>query len=231
MPNRSSVVLAAGGNLGVVPEPEYYRVVSTGTDPIRVTTTLPPPDDSFELAGEGKTQTISAVRDFVLEATGPVIVADVQASQDAAGVPRGLPGGDPSLVYIPPIEQWRSDYVFLTPDKYAFDFVVLAAPVDASLFLDGLPVGAGVCDEAAIPPLTTTDGGIPETYRAVRCQLSFPRIDPDKAAPANVTSGAQSDGVHRLQADRPFGLVVYGFDSYVSYAYAGGTQLTQINVR
>ena len=42
--------------------------------------------------------------------------------------------------------------------------------------------------------------------------------------------GKQSDGVHRLQADRPIGVVVYGFDSFVSYAYAGGTELKEIFV-
>jgi hypothetical protein len=38
----------------------------------------------------------------------------------------------------------------------------------------------------------------------------------------------QNDGVHRLEATRPVGLLVDGFDSFVSYAYAGGTELNQI---
>jgi hypothetical protein len=32
-----------------------------------------------------------------------------------------------------------------------------------------------------------------------------------------------------VQSDAPVGVIAYGFDSYVSYAYAGGTQLTVIN--
>jgi len=36
--------------------------------------------------------------------------------------------------------------------------------------------------------------------------------------------------VHHVQADEPVGVVVYGFDSYVSYAYAGGTDLKEIYV-
>jgi hypothetical protein len=34
-----------------------------------------------------------------------------------------------------------------------------------------------------------------------------------------------------VQADYPVGILVYGFDSYVSYAYAGGTELSEINVK
>jgi hypothetical protein len=46
-----------------------------------------------------------------------------------------------------------------------------------------------------------------------------------------VKPGRQNDGVHRVQADYPVGVLVYGFDSFVSYAYAGGTDLSEINVR
>ena len=41
-------------------------------------------------------------------------------------------------------------------------------------------------------------------------------------------AGMQDDGVHRLEANAPVGLVVYGFDAFVSYAYAGGLNLQPI---
>jgi hypothetical protein len=50
-------------------------------------------------------------------------------------------------------------------------------------------------------------------------------------APNNILPGKQNDGVHRVQSDAPVGVVAYGFDSYVSYAYAGGTQLTVLNAQ
>ena len=37
--------------------------------------------------------------------------------------------------------------------------------------------------------------------------------------------GVQGDGVHRVRSDRPVGVVVSGFDVYVSYAYAAGMNL------
>jgi hypothetical protein len=33
------------------------------------------------------------------------------------------------------------------------------------------------------------------------------------------------DGAHRVESDRPFGIVVYAYDDYVSYAFAGGLNL------
>jgi hypothetical protein len=219
MPNRTRAVIAAGAVLGPVDEPEYYRVVAAHVGTTHVTTNLPPPDDAFDMSDEGASVTIIAHQDFVLDATQAVVIGDVQASQEAAGIQRGLPGGDPSLSFVPPTEQWRSDYVLLTPDKYSFDFLVIAAPRDAHVFLDRQPVDEKLCEAQAIPP----------SYVAYRCQLSFPVIDPEN--PRTVQPGRQNDGVHHLQADVPVGVMAYGFDAYVSYAYAGGTELKDLIVK
>jgi hypothetical protein len=231
VPNRTQAVAAAGGAVSIVPEPEYYRVVCATDKGCNVTTTLPAPYNAFMLAGAGASVTLASYDNFQLVADGPVIVADVQASQEAAGVPRGLPGGDPSLVYTSPIEQWRSDYVLLTPDKYVFDFLIISARADAQVYLDSQLVDDKICDVSAGDGLTDTARGKKADFVVYRCQLSFPAIDPTKSAPNNVSPGRQNDGVHRVQADTPVGVLVYGFDSFVSYAYAGGTELSDINVQ
>jgi len=215
MPNRSRAIAAAGGPPSSFEEPELYRIVATTAAKTTVKTTLPPPLDTFTLEGEGAHTTLRALADFSLTADYPVLVADVQVSQEAAGISiaNALPGGDPSFLFVPPIEQWRNDYVFLTPDKYAFDYVVVTAPADAAVFLDGLRIDAKVCETVPFA-----------SYRAYRCQLSFPIIDADGAR-----TGRQNDGVHRVQADVPVGVLVYGFDYRVSYAYVGGTELVDIN--
>ena len=140
MPNRTRAVIAAGGAIGHIDEPEFYRAVATRPGVTHVTTSLPAPDDRFDLDGEGKDRILTAHQDFVIKGTQAFILADVQASQEAAGVVRGLPGGDPSLVFVSPIEQWRSDYVLLTPDKYSFDFLVISAPASAQVFIDRVAV-------------------------------------------------------------------------------------------
>ena len=229
MPNRSRALAAAGAVIGEFPEPELYRVVAAASGPTRVTSTLPPPWDSFTLDGEGSNVTIPALQDFILSADKPVIVADVQVSQEAAGVVRGLPGGDPSLTFVPPTEQWRNDYILLTPDKYAFDFLVITAPFGATVFLDGLPIDGKVCDVAPGDGLDEKTRKTKDPpFTVYRCQLSFPVIDPQQPAPNNLSPGRQNDGVHRVQSDYPIGVLVYGFDSFVSYAYAGGTELVDL---
>jgi len=229
MPSRTKVVAAAGADIGVIDEPELYRVLAVAGGTTHVTTTLPAPYDAFDLA-QGADVVLVAHQDFLLTASQAAIVMDVQVSQEAAGIPTGLPGGDPSITYVSPIEQWRADYVLLTPDKYNFDFFVISAPTDAHVYLDGLLLDASSCDIGPGDGLTATERGSPNPpYLAYRCQLSFPLVDTTQNPPV-VTPGKQNDGAHHLQADEPFGVVVYGFDSYVSYAYAGGTDLKEIFV-
>ena len=232
VPNRSRALVAAGAAVSPFEEPEFYRVVATHAGKTKLTTTLPAPFDAIEIDGEGGSTTIIAHQDFLLSADQPVVVADVQASQEAAGVVRGLPGGDPSLTFTPPVEQWRSDYVLLTPDKYAFDFLILTAPFGAQVFLDGLPVDGKVCEVAPADGLTETTRKTKDPpFVVYRCQLSFPVVDSTKPAPLDGygKTGRQNDGVHRVQSDYPVGVLVYGFDAFVSYAYTGGTDLREIN--
>ena len=230
VPNRSKAIAAAGGKISVYDEPEYFRIVNAVPGMTKVTTTMPAPYDTFTLDGEGANVTLIAHHDFLLTATQPVLVADVQASQEAAGVVRGLPGGDPSLRLVAPVEQWRSDYVLLTPDKYSFDFLVVTAPAGAAVFIDGQAVDGKICEVGPADGLTAKERKSPEApFIVYRCQLSFPVVLPDVAAPMNVLPGRQNDGVHRVQSDYPVGVLVYGFDSFVSYAYTGGTELTDLN--
>lgn len=229
VPNRSDAIAAAGGAIAHFDEGELYRIIATA--PTAVSTTLPPPWDAFALDAEGASVTIPAFQDFTLTSKEPVLVADVQVSQLAAGVnDNSLPGGDPSITFLPSVEQWRQDNIFLTPDKYVFDFVVVTAPFGATVFLDGLKVDSTICAVADADGLTAAARKAPNPpYTVYRCQLSFPVIDPTKVPPANLADGKQHDGVHRVQSDQPVGVIVYGFDKFVSYAYAAGTDLVDIN--
>lgn len=227
-PLRSPVVDASGWDVAVVPdEPEYFRVVATRED-TSVTTDLPPPNNSW-LLQRGSSVIIESERDFILQASGPVAVGQFPGGQQTTGIPSTLPGGvrppggDPSFIMVPPTEQWRSDYLFLVPNKYAFDYLLIAAPSTAQLIYDGLPLDMVLaCEYEPMGRLPATGGGETE-YVAIRCQLSYP-------SPAG--PGLQDDGVHRLETSNaePFGLTVYGWDSFVSYGYPGGTNVALINL-
>jgi len=50
------------------------------------------------------------------------------------------PIGDPAMIYPVPLEQLRSDYVFLTPEGFVEDYMTLFVPMGAQVALDGNPL-------------------------------------------------------------------------------------------
>ncbi|MDP3276630.1 MAG: IgGFc-binding protein [Deltaproteobacteria bacterium] len=232
--NRTRVVRAAGAMVAEVPnEPEFTRVLATAAGETTVRTTLPVdptmpegPQLSFVLQ-QGESRFLRATRHYELTATAPVYLASFMASQLNTGIPLNFPGGDPSFVPMPPAEQWREEYVFLTPNSYAFDFVSVVAPREAQVTLDGatLPTSDCVAEPSDGCVSSRTRTCPPSTYTVFTCQLSFPLIDNDRPYPMNVRPGRQQDGVHVVRATRPVGVWVSGFDLRVSYGYPAGTQL------
>jgi len=228
--NRTAAVAGAGAGIGVVDQPEFFRVIAVTEAGARITTTLSGESSSVVLDGLGAYADLTSTHDFMLESDAPVMLASISASQFAAFIPRGLPGGDPSLLIIPPVEQFRANYVFLTPDKYNFDFVRIVAPPGANVVLDGQPLDqVGGCTTSPGDGLLASERSAAEPpFLVHRCQLGFPVIDSTREAPDNLRPGRQNDGVHRVDADLKVSVLIDGFDSFVSYAYAGGTELIEI---
>jgi IgGFc binding protein len=237
-PSRTQALYDAGATISVKKEKEYFRILAAG-EFTSLTTNLPAPDTHQNIGGNQFTQ-LRVDRDFTIQTTEPVVVGQFVAGQDEAGIPSSLPGGDPSFILLPPVEQFRKDYLFLTPDKYHFDFIMVAAPRTASVVLDGRKLKVGcdttsgrkVCCKRSDVGKVRAPGATSDTdYVAYKCQLSFPKVIPSKNPPDNLEAGDQNDGVHYLVADQKIGLVVYGFDAYVSYGYPGGTDLALINIK
>ncbi len=228
-PLRSAAISRAGWDVPVVPdEPEFWRVLAAHEDTL-IKTTLPVPNDTFFLQ-RGDSVIFESERDFTVEANEPIAFEQVPSSQQAAGIPSTLPGGerppggDPSTILVPPVEQWRSQYLFLVPNKYSYDYLLIAARADADLRYDHIPLqNVLTCEYEPVGALPTGDGGLDEEYVAIRCPLSAPTPD---------DPGLQDDGVHHLESTdgSTFGLVVYGWDSFVSYGYPGGSNVAKINL-
>jgi hypothetical protein len=176
------------------------------------------------MLGAGFYETVMSKKDFVIRADKPISVGQYVASQQVTGITNELPGGDPAFIMVPPAEQWRDEYLFLTPSLYAFDFIIILHPPDAAIRLDGNPLPP-TCDSSLV------EGEIEgmSQYSVTRCQLSFPEIVEEETPPHNILDGEQDDGVHTITADMPVGIVVYGFDNFVSYGYPGGTDLVIID--
>jgi hypothetical protein len=148
-PRRSFYVHTAGWDVAVnETEPEDWRILATvgefssGT---LVHTNLPPPNDEISL-GRGQFVTLESGRDFVIWSDKPIAVGQLQTGQQTTGIPtttpsgQRIPGGDPSFTVLPPVEQWKSKYVFLVPNKYHFDFLLIGMPKGTEILYDNLPL-------------------------------------------------------------------------------------------
>jgi hypothetical protein len=109
--------------------------------------------------------------------------------------------GDPAMVYMSPTEQFLPRYVVLVPGTWINDGMVVTRHAGIEVLLDGAPVA----DTSFIDVASSG-------YEVARLSVS--------------------DGIHTLESgDEDYGLavIVVGWDTYDSYAYAGGMGLAAIN--
>ena len=180
---------------GSYKEPDVLRFVGAAAT-ATVTTSLPAPFDSFVLQ-PGEVKDTWADADVIVSSTEPVLIGQLLISQ---GYVDGPFKGDPSLTVFPPVEQYRTEYVFLTPGSWSENWVVIAAEVGTSVTIDG-----GFPNGCITAPGGNLDG---VTYEARRCPIG--------------------EGAHSLSGDKPFGIVAYGYGSAGSYAFAGGADVKKI---
>ena len=176
-------------------EPDVIRFVGAA-EVATVTTTLPAPFDSFTLQ-PGEVRTTWTQDNFTATGDKPFMLGQLLVSQ---GYVDGGYLGDPSLTVYPPVDQYRSEYIILTPGSWDQSWVVIAAPVGSSVSIDGVsPAGCRV------EPGGTIDG---VTYESRACPLV--------------------EGTHALSGDQPFGIVAYGYAGAGSYAFVGGADVKKI---
>jgi len=105
--------------------------------------------------------------------------------------------GDPAFILAVPVEQYRKNYVFLVPTKYAENYVNIVTTQGANVTLDGAVVSNSGFQVVA-----------GSNYVVARKPMS--------------------EGSHSIRSDQPMGIVVYGWDHYVSYGYPGGMNIAAI---
>ena len=103
------------------------------------------------------------------------------------------------MALVVPVEQYRRDYTFVASTTYDSNFINVIVPEGVLPTLDGV----------ALPQTATAVGT--SGYAVVRVELG------------------RDDEVHRITADEPFGLVVYGYGRFTSYMYPGGLDLRRIS--
>jgi len=145
----------------------------------------------FECGGEGEDGNLHCFNQ-----TGFLSSCTVQEEGSA---PVCMSISDPAMILVPPIEQFRTDYVFLTPLDYQIDFVNLIAPAGAEVNLNG------------------------------RLVTEWERVAEIERRTWQVATVELGDGRHKVQSDQPVGVLVYGYDRDVSYGYPAGLNLEVIN--
>lgn len=209
--------------------PDYYKIVAgcpASACPNGTLLTLTPPPAAGDVLSPNRCLTGSlaantcrlaggafvefrARTSFIITADQPIQAAQIFASQSAtSGTGQTAPiQGDPSLILLPPVEQWRSQYTVLTAPGTRDNYLGLV--IDSSRVLEVRVNGTAV-------PMT-----------------SFTAVG---ATPFRVANVPVPVGTHAIlvipqpgQMTLPgAGVTVYGFDEYVSYGYTGGLDLTTI---
>ena len=135
--------------------------------------------------------------------TGPsYIISDqpILVAQYANGSEFDKVNGDPTMMIVPPYEQFATGYTVSTAAaRFNVNYVNVVAPTRA--------VGSVTLDGAIIPP------------------ASFTPIGTSGFSGAQVQIGL---GTHNLSGPEPFGVFVYGFAITDGYSYPGGMNLTPL---
>jgi len=151
----------------------------------------------------GQWEEVSSRQDFMVVANESIMVGQFLAGQQQTGLYED--GGDPAFWLVAPVEQYRTNYVFLTPDGFLHNRLVLVAKAGATdIRVDGRPLPLDAFTRIADLP--------DAAYDVFRLELT--------------------PGTHLVQSAEsiPVGIVAYGYDEAVSYAYTGGLSLAQITI-
>ncbi len=147
--------------------------------------------ESLELTVAGS---VAEPGDFVVESTGPMIVAQylVGDTQVTSPIP-GTGTGDPAQVVMPGASQLLEAYVVGTVEGNVINHLTVTRQIgSSSVTLDGVAI-----DDMDFDPINAD-------WEVARLEVA--------------------EGSHALLSEDPFSVVVSGYNSFNSYAYLGGGQ-------
>ncbi len=116
-------------------EPNVWRVLS-GSDGNSIT--FDPPVHAPVTLDTGKFVEFTAQGGFLATGTGRILIGQFMVGENSINDTTTV--GDPSLGLGVPVEQFRDNYDFLSPDTYTKNYLDIVAPDGDTLMLDGAPV-------------------------------------------------------------------------------------------
>ena len=174
-------------------EPDRWRILG-GHDGTRITTIPPIAGLDGQTINAGEFIQADVVESFEVIATQPVMVAQFLVSQLDYRIDRTR--GDPAMILAVASEQYRDEYMVLTPQDYSEDWITVIRPVGAPIELDG----------------ALLDDGIFTRFGTNEFEYAYIAVEP---GPHSVVS----------PDERRFGIAMFGYNSAVSYGYPGGLNL------
>jgi len=140
------------GGAGPDVEPSIWRIMAGDSD-VTVSfdydpavTGLPAGDVNLVDAGDYVDYVVAGTAanpgDFEVTADKPILVVQYVVGQESTDNGAG-DGGDPDMVLAVPTDQYLPAYIFLTPDTYNEDYVIVVRPTGVVVTLDGLAIPAG----------------------------------------------------------------------------------------
>lgn len=145
------------------------------------------------------------------DAQHPFYLGGHMTGQDTGSV--DMTTGDPEWVNVVPPAQWLPHYIIMTDPTYAFTELVLMRGPDANNNLQDVTL------DCLTGPVTGWQT-IPGTA------FQWARVD---LVNNGAAVGKCNSGYHDLKSNAPFGITVWGWDQYCSYAYPGGASVQPIN--
>jgi hypothetical protein len=159
------------------------------------------PEGCPDTLGAGEVADCKGVveKDFVVTGTNEFAIASLNVGASVYEKPTSKAMGDPDETIFAAVEQFRTSYLFLTPDDYDVSYAVVVGPDNAAPILDGKPL-------TAFTPLAEGLG----VWRAT-------------------LGAGLGGGAHTLTSDQPVGLQAMGYGAYTSYQYPGGLNIKIIS--
>lgn len=201
----SYVVTAAAPNSGGEEDRVRVRIVGSFDGTKLIYSPAPPPGAPTTIDAY-QTVAFTANASFIVSGDQPFSVFEFLLSNEVITVDptpeddadNGTWPGDPAMILVPPSAQYQGNYVFLVPKEYAANFVTIVRPAGAAVQLDG----ADVTQDAAWDKV-----GIHDDITWERGHFAL------------------AGGPHTVTAadDVKVGIIVVGYDTAVSFGYAGGS--------
>ena len=152
---------------------------------------------------------------FRIESDQPIAVAWFTPGQgNSSGLATDPSEGDPSMILLPPIQQWRSNYTVLAGRDFKSNYLGIS--------IDNTRVLRVEVDGVAVTGLV----GIAGTNYAVKNHSVTGGTHLVNVVPRSPQPLQPDGGVY--PGIPGAGVTVYGYDQYVSYGYTGGLDLQSI---